>query len=82
MRLLINAIAYNLMNIARNLLEAGTGEGWSLRRLRERVLRGGARLVVHGRRAVLVLSRSGATFWAQLGMRLGSIGPPPLLRAL
>ena len=82
MRLLLNAIAYNLMNLARNLIEEATGKGWSLRRVRERVLRGGARLVVHGRRAVLVISRSGARFWGPLASQLGSIGPPPPLRAL
>ena len=33
-----------------------TGTGWSLRRLRERVLRAGARLILSGRRMTLALS--------------------------
>jgi hypothetical protein len=43
---------------------------WSLRRLRERVLRAGARLVISGRRMVLALSSAAAPFWAMLWPRL------------
>jgi hypothetical protein len=41
-RLLIACLAYQVMHIARRAMEKTTGTGWSLRRLRERVLRAGA----------------------------------------
>jgi hypothetical protein len=50
-RLLIACLAYQVMHIARRAMGKATETGWSLRRLRERVLRAGARLVVSARRA-------------------------------
>lgn len=64
--LLLNALAYNLAHAARVLMEAATGEGWSLMRLRERVLRVAARILVHGRRATLVIGSTPAKLWHAL----------------
>ena len=50
LRLLIACLAYQVMHIARRAMEQAAGTGWSPRRLRERVLRAGARLVVSARR--------------------------------
>lgn len=69
-RLLIACLAYQIMHIARRALAKATGTGWSLRRLRERVLRAGARLVISGRRMVLALSSAAAPFWSMLWPRL------------
>jgi hypothetical protein len=69
-RLLIACLAYQVMHIARRAMAKATGTGWSLRRLRERVLRAGARLVISGRRMVLALSSAAAPFWAMLWPRL------------
>jgi hypothetical protein len=63
-RLLIACLACQVMHIARRAMEKATGTGWSLRRLRERVLRAGARLVVSARRMTLTLSSAAAPFWA------------------
>ena len=41
-RLLVACLAYQIMHIARRILAKATGTGWSLRRLRERVLRASA----------------------------------------
>ena len=49
--LLLNALAYDVTHAARVLMETASGEGWSLMRLRERVLRVAARILVHGWRA-------------------------------
>ena len=38
--LMLNALAYNLLHVVRSLMETGTGDGWSVQRTRERVLRG------------------------------------------
>jgi hypothetical protein len=46
------------------------GTGWSLRRLRERVLRAGVGLVRLGCRITLALSSSAAPFWAVLRPRM------------
>ncbi len=69
-RLLIACLAYEVMHIARRTMAKATGTGWSLRRLRERVLRAGARLVISGRRMTLALSSAAAPFWSLLWPRL------------
>ncbi|MFN7610002.1 MAG: transposase, partial [bacterium] len=69
-RLLIACLAYQVMHIARPAMAKATGTGWSLRRLRERVLRAGARLTVSGRRMTLALSAAAAPFWSALWPRL------------
>lgn len=75
-RLLLNAIAYNLLHVLRTLVADATGEGWSLRRLRERVLRIAARILVHARRAVVVIGRESAARWRQLWQRLRRLRLP------
>jgi hypothetical protein len=61
-RLLVACLAYQIMHIARRILAKATGTGWSLRRLRQRVLRAGARPVISGRRMTLALSSAAAPF--------------------
>ncbi len=68
--LLLNALAYNVAHAARVLMEAASGEGWSLMRLRERVLRVAARILVHGRRATLVIGKASAELWHGLWSQL------------
>jgi hypothetical protein len=69
-RLLISILACQLMHIARCAMARATGAGWSLRRLRERALRAGARPVLSGRRMTLALSSSAAPFRALLWPRV------------
>jgi hypothetical protein len=68
--LLLNVLAYNIVHAVRVQTEAATREGWSLRRLRERVLRVAGRVLLHGRRAVLVIADPSAALWRVLGPRL------------
>ena len=65
-RLLLSLMAYQVMHIARRTMARATGTGWSLRRLRERVLRAGARLTISARRMTLTLSSAAARYWAIL----------------
>lgn len=65
-RLLIAMLAYQVMHVARRAMARATGSAWSLRRLRERVLRGGGRLVISARRMTLILAEAVAPFWAVL----------------
>lgn len=69
-RLLLDALAYNVLHVGRVLIEKATGEGWSLRRLRERVLRVAARVLVHGRRATLVIAAGHSHLWSSLWSKL------------
>lgn len=68
--LLLNLLAYEVLHTGRRLMEAATGTGWSLRRFRERVLRAGGRVVLHARRATLVVAETAATYWHLLWRRL------------
>lgn len=65
-RLLIAMLAYQVMHVGRRAMARATGSAWSLRRLRERVLRGGARLVISARRMTLILADAAAPFWAAI----------------
>ena len=65
-RLLLSLMACQVMHIARRTLARATGTGWSLRRLRERVLRAGARLTISARHMTLTLSSAAARYWAIL----------------
>jgi hypothetical protein len=69
-RLLLNVIAYNLLHVVRTLMEDATGEGWSLKRTRERVLRVAARVLVHARRAVIVIAIDSAKLWCLVCSKL------------
>ena len=75
-RLLLNALAYNVVHVVRTLVERATGQGWSLRRVRERLLRVAARVLVHGRRAILVINTASAKLWGVLWSRLGRLRLP------
>lgn len=68
--LLLNALAYNVVHAVRTMVEVATGEGWSLQRVRERVLRVAGRVLVHGRRVVLVINNIAASLWSRLWSRL------------
>lgn len=74
--LLLNVLAYSVVHAARVMLEEATGEGWSMKRVRERVLRVAARVLVHSRRAVLVLAHSSARLWESLWQQLRLLHAP------
>ena len=67
--LLLHLMAYELMHAGRRTMEIATATGWSLRRFRERVLRVGARVLLHARRATLVIAETAARHWAALWSR-------------
>ncbi|MBM4395724.1 MAG: hypothetical protein FJ087_08540 [Deltaproteobacteria bacterium] len=54
------------------LLEHETGEGWSLMRVRQSVLRIAARVLLHGRQVVVVIGRTFAGLRSALTARLKS----------
>ncbi len=71
--LLLHLLAYEVLHSGRCVMEKVTRTGWSLRRFRERVLKVGARVVCHARRATLVISEMAAPFWRQFARGLGGL---------
>jgi len=69
-RLLLDALAYNILHVGRVLIAEATGEGWSLRRFQERLIRVAARVNVHGRRAIVVVAKAAAGLWTALWDKL------------
>jgi len=63
--LLLHLLAYEVLHSGRCVMEKITRTGWSLRRFRERVLKVGARVVLHARRATLVVAETAAPYWRQ-----------------
>ena len=63
--LLLHLLAYEVLHSGRCVMQKITRTGWSLRRFRERVLKVGARVVLHARRATLVVAETAAPSWRQ-----------------
>jgi hypothetical protein len=73
--LLLNALAYNLAHTGRALVEKATGEGWSLKRFRERALLVAARVTTHGGRITMVIAEIGRKIWQSLWPVFGDLVP-------
>jgi hypothetical protein len=75
--LLLNLLAYEVLHAGRCVMERATGTGWSLRRLRERVLRVASRVVRHGRRLTFVIAQDFAPDWQRLWGKLAALDWAP-----
>jgi Transposase DDE domain group 1 len=64
--LLLHLLAYEVMHTGRCVMEKITRTGWSLRRFRGRVLKVGVRIVLHARRATMVIAETAASHWQDL----------------
>lgn len=73
--LLLNGLAYNLLNVVRLLVEGATRQGWGLGRVRERVLRVAGRLIVHGRRITVVVAQGATALWRGVLAQLQRLRP-------
>ena len=71
--LLLNVMSYNVAHALRVMTETATKEGWSLRRLRERVLKVAGHVVLTGRRAILVVNTTTARHWKSLWPKFGTL---------
>jgi hypothetical protein len=69
-RLLLNAWAYAATHVCRTLIERATGEGWSLQRVRERLLKVAARVLVHERRITIAIAGAAARLWEALWLQI------------
>ena len=70
---LLNLLAYEVPHAGRCLMEQATVRGWSLRRLRERVLRVASRVVRHWRRLTFVIAQHAAADWLRLWSKLAAL---------
>ena len=75
--LLLYALAYNLLNTVRRLMEKATREGWSLRRVREQVLKAAVHFTLHARRIWAWVARPTAELWTLLGRQIIRLHPVP-----
>jgi hypothetical protein len=75
--LLLNALAYNVLHVARTQLEEATGEGWSLRRVRERALKVAARVIIHAGYVTMVIAKASAKLWGALWKKLSRLKLAP-----
>lgn len=67
---LMHLLAYQILHTGRSLMERATGQGWSLRRFRERLLRAAARVVKKARRLTFIVAWSVAEDWQRLWRQL------------
>ena len=74
-QLLISLFAYELIHVLRDLLQQHIGQGWSLARLREQVLKVAALTRVHARRLHIYLGVAGRRWWPVLMAALGQLRP-------
>lgn len=75
-------LAYNAMHALRSVLDhampRGESGGWSLRRLRERVLRVAARVTLHARRVTVIVTDSAGRYWSQIWQHWRLLDAPAL----
>lgn len=72
--LLLAGLAYQLMHMLRCMLEDGLGEGFSLRRVRERLLKAATSIVRHSRRIYYRIASSKAMLWRIVAALLPAFG--------
>lgn len=71
--LLLDLYAYQLIHSLRALLEQVTLQGWSLRKLREQILKVAATVAVHARGVKVHIGRTGNKWWPVLSPAQASI---------
>jgi len=77
--LLLHALAFNLANVGREGLQQATGWGWTIRSFREHVLKTPARMLLHARRAVVVINDIAAYYWRGLARFVATLRPQPVI---
>ncbi len=75
--LVLYALAFNLANVGREGMQHTTGAGWTIRSFREHLLKTPARVLLHARRAVVVINDIAAYYWQGLARFLATLTPQP-----
>jgi hypothetical protein len=76
--LVLHALAFNLANVGREGLAQTTRTGWTIRSFREHLLKTPARVLLHARRAVVVINDIAAYYWQGLARFLATLAPQPI----
>lgn len=75
---LLSLYAYQLIHSLRMLMQYITFQGWSLRKVREHILKTAATIVVHARRVTVHIGHSGDKWWPTLLRHLPLLHPVPV----
>jgi hypothetical protein len=76
--MLLNLLAYETIHTIRKTLQKATKTGWSIKRTQERVLRVGARILLHARQVTIVIEKRAGNCWEILLEQLRKLaGPAP-----
>ena len=72
-----HALAFNRVNVGRAGLQQTTRQGWTIRSFREHLLKTPARVLLHARRAVVVIHDIAAYYWPALARFLATLALQP-----
>ncbi|GEN29759.1 hypothetical protein HVA01_34050 [Halovibrio variabilis] len=75
--LLLSLYAYQVLHCVRGVMERRTGQGWSLVKTREQVLKVGATFTVHARKVRMRLSAAANKWWPRLLPGIRRLPPLP-----
>ncbi|MGP3621593.1 transposase [Pseudomonas aeruginosa] len=64
--LLLSLYAYQMLHSLRALMERVTQKGWSIRKVREQILKTAATVAVHARKIAVHIGQSGGKWWPSL----------------
>jgi len=64
--LLLKLLAFNLAGMIRGELEGASGSGWDLKRVRQTVLKAGARVTEHSQRIFVDVAKAAGVLWGRL----------------
>jgi hypothetical protein len=68
--LLLKLLAFNLTGMLRGELEAGSENGWDLKRVQQTVLKAAAQVVTHSRRLMVDVAAAAGVLWERLLARV------------
>jgi hypothetical protein len=64
--LLLQLLAFNLVGMLRGELEAGSENGWDLKRVQQTVLRAGGRVAKHSRQLMVDVAQAAGVLWGRV----------------
>ena len=74
-RLILAALSYNLIHAVRSVVKKTNGVGISIKRVRERYLRISSRIIVHARRATVIVAEDVRDRWDTVWRKMGVLDP-------
>src|SRR3546814_6285529 len=78
--LLLSLYAYQMLHSLRALMERVTQKGWSIRKVREQILKTAATVALHARKIAVHIGQSGGKWWPSRLKNLRSEAQPSELQ--